>query len=193
MKRTRDQNRAHLLNTTTTIDTIAGDPAICRPTRITCCHTVRELRSMVPKPVPVAALTQMKRESMYLMRNFPLDAQNMTDQRSGIMILKRRQRVFGIGSTLKRESAYSQRKYMHPEEIQMGLEPRESHNCSATTLQMVGGRDTDSENSSLILQPPAQPPMSGRSRDIPFWNFRPPGGTFPTFLPPDRTHLHPSV
>lgn len=81
---TNNGSNAHLLNMTTTQDTITGDPIICTITRIPCCQAVRELRSMVPKPVPVAALTQMKRESMYLMWNSPLDAQKITDQKSGI-------------------------------------------------------------------------------------------------------------
>lgn len=77
---------------TTTQDTITGDPRISRITRIACCHAVRALRSTDPKPVPVTALTQRKRESIYLIRNFPLDAQKMRDQKSGMRILGNRQR-----------------------------------------------------------------------------------------------------
>lgn len=52
-------------------------------TRIVCCHAVRALRSTVAKPVPVAALTQRKRESMNLTGNFPLDPQKIAAQKSG--------------------------------------------------------------------------------------------------------------
>lgn len=82
---------------TTTQDTTTGDPIICRITRIVCCHTVRELRSIGARPVPVAALTQTKRESIYRMWNFPLDAQKIEDQKSGIMRLGHRQE--GSGSS----------------------------------------------------------------------------------------------
>ena len=73
---------------TTTQDTVTGDPRICKMTRIVCCHAVRALRSTVPRPVPVAALTQRKRESMNLTGNSPFDAQKMADQKSGIRRLK---------------------------------------------------------------------------------------------------------
>ena len=91
---------------------------------MTCCHAVRALRSTVPKPVPVAALTQRKRESIYLMRNFPLDAQKMVDQKSGIKMLKRCQQGVVIGSSLGWKFARSQGKHMHPEKVHMGLKPR---------------------------------------------------------------------
>jgi len=86
-----ESSSAHLLNMTTTQDTVTGDPIICRMTRIVCCHAVRELRSIGAKPVPVAALTQTKRESIYRMWNFPLDPQKIMDQKSGIMRLNRGQ------------------------------------------------------------------------------------------------------
>ena len=77
-------------------------------TRIACCHAVRALRSTVPKPVPVAALTQRKRESMYLMLNFPLDAQKMADQKSGIRILVDRKRAVRVERILEWKSAHLQ-------------------------------------------------------------------------------------
>lgn len=86
---------------TTTQDTVTGDPRICTITKIACCHAVRALRSMVPKPVPVAALTQRNRESMYLTRNSPLDPQKMTDQKSGIAILEHGNRAVRVEWTLK--------------------------------------------------------------------------------------------
>lgn len=86
---------------TTTQDTVTGDPRICTITKIVCCHAVIALRSMVPKPVPVAALTQRKRESMYLTRNAPLDPQKMTDQKSGITMLRYRKRAVKVEWTLK--------------------------------------------------------------------------------------------
>ena len=91
---------AHLLNITTTQDTITGDPRICRRTRMVCCHAVRELRSIGAKPVPVAALTQTKRESMYRMWNSPLDAQKTMDQKSGIRRLRYRQWAVRVELTL---------------------------------------------------------------------------------------------
>ena len=78
----------YLLIVTTTHDTITGDPIISRITKIACCQAVRALRSIVAKPVPVAALTQIKRESMNLTWNFPLDAQRTVDQKSGNITLR---------------------------------------------------------------------------------------------------------
>ena len=97
VRETNQSPSAHLLKMTTTQDTTTGDPIICRITRIVCCHTVRELRSIGAKPVPVAALTQTKRESMYRMWNWPLDPQKIMDQKSGIMRLKHTQGVIKSG------------------------------------------------------------------------------------------------
>lgn len=86
---------------TTTQDTVTGDPRICKMTRIVCCHAVRALRSTVPRPVPVAALTQRKRESMNLTGNSPFDAQKMADKKSGIMRLKPEKRAVRAEWALK--------------------------------------------------------------------------------------------
>lgn len=65
--------------------------------KIVCCHAVRALRSTVPRPVPVAALTQRKRESMNATGNSPFDAQKMVDQKSGIRRLKNGKRAVRVG------------------------------------------------------------------------------------------------
>ena len=88
--------RGYLLVVTTTHDTMTGDPIISRMTKIACCQAVRALRSTVAKPVPVAALTQIKRESMNLTWNFPLDAQRMIDQKSGNRTLRWRKRAIRV-------------------------------------------------------------------------------------------------
>lgn len=96
-----DIAQAHLLIMTTTQETITGDPIISRMTKIACCHAVRALRSVVPNPVPVAALTQRKRESMKLTWNFPLDAQRTVDQKSGNRTLRQMRRAIKTKTVLK--------------------------------------------------------------------------------------------
>lgn len=92
---------------------MTGDPIISRITKIACCHAVRALRSIVAKPVPVAALTQMKRESINLMRYFPLDAQRTVDQKRGIMTLKHRERAIRTKRPLEGKFGHLQRQEMH--------------------------------------------------------------------------------
>jgi hypothetical protein len=45
------------------------------------------LKSTVASPVPVMPLTQRKRASMYLMGNFPFDAESMPAPMSGTSVL----------------------------------------------------------------------------------------------------------
>ena len=148
VRRINQSSSPYLLNMTTTQDTITGDPIICRMTKIVCCHAVRELRSIGAKPVPVAALTQTKRESMYRIRNFPLDAQKIMDQKRGIMRLGYMQGVIRDELVLRLKSAHSQGKDMDPEEIQVGFEPGESHRSTAK-LQVVGERSTMAKTAHL--------------------------------------------
>lgn len=63
-------------------------PTISRMTMIVCCQAVKELKSMVESPVPVAALTQTKRASIYSIENLPLDATNMPATAMGIRMLE---------------------------------------------------------------------------------------------------------
>lgn len=64
--------------------------------RIVCCHAVRALRSTVPRPVPVTALMQRKRESINATGNSPFDPQKMADQISGIRKLRHGKRAVRV-------------------------------------------------------------------------------------------------
>ena len=64
---------------------------------------------------------------MYLMLNFPLDAQKITDQKRGIRILIDGKRAVRVERVLEWKSAHLQGQYMHSKKIQVGPKPREGH------------------------------------------------------------------
>jgi hypothetical protein len=52
-----------------------------------CCQAVNRLKSMVARPVTVAALTQRKRASMYDTWFLPLEAYRMAEKKRGTKVL----------------------------------------------------------------------------------------------------------
>ena len=60
---------------------------ISRMTRITCCQMVKELRSTVTRPVPVAPLIIIYRESTNVIGNSPLLANRIVAPNKGMKTL----------------------------------------------------------------------------------------------------------
>jgi len=52
-----------------------------------CCQAVNKLKSIVARPVTVAALTQTKRASVYDTKFSPLDANRIAEKRRGTKVL----------------------------------------------------------------------------------------------------------
>ena len=74
-----------------------GFPMNSKITSTTCCQAVKELRSTVTRPVPVAALTHMNNASTNLTGNFPLLPHKTRDPRRGVMMLPVKSNISTLG------------------------------------------------------------------------------------------------
>jgi hypothetical protein len=83
-----------------------------------CCQAVNKLKSIVARPVTVAALTERKRASMYGMLFLPLEAHRMAAEMRGTNVLQRES-----VKVAAEHQFLSQNEEVYPEEVEMVVDP----------------------------------------------------------------------